>query len=252
VINVDDIALKYNDSRSKSQKFLFKDFSFSSKPGEFTCLVGPSGCGKSTLLNLMAGFIRPSAGEIFVKDKKVLRPDINRTMVFQEYALFPWLNVIENVAFGLDYLITDKNERFVLAAKYLKMVGLLEHAKDRVSHLSGGMKQRVAIARALAVKPDLLLMDEPFGALDERTRTEMHRNLLSIWQELKTNIIFVTHSVDEALLLADRIIVIVKDPVSGLAQIKADIAISEPRLRNLADLSKYRQQIEAELYFCYN
>lgn len=228
----------------KKSKYIIKDLSLEINKGEFVCLLGPSGCGKSSLLGLLAGFIKANQGEVLVADKKVTRPDIGRTLVFQEYALFPWLNVIENVAFGLKNKISDKQERFLIAARYLKMVGLIDHAKDKIAQLSGGMKQRVAIARALAVRPQVLLMDEPFGALDDKTRTEMQSQLTNIWQDLKPSVVFVTHSVDEALLLADRVIIMAK--ASGkdyLGEIKADLQISSARPRNLAELNDYRNQI---------
>ncbi len=146
MIEIKNISLKYPSAENKSQLVL-KDLSLTIKSGEFVCLLGHSGCGKSSLLGLLAGFVQCSQGEIVMDGKKILRHEINRTLVFQEYALFPWLNVIENVAFGLKYKIKNKEERFMLAARYLKMVGLLDHARDKVAELSGGMKQRVAIAR---------------------------------------------------------------------------------------------------------
>lgn len=250
-LEINNLSLKYSAAKNPHD-YVLKDLDLEIKNGEFTCLLGPSGCGKSSLLGLIAGFVKPCQGEILVNGKKIMRPDINRTLIFQEYALFPWLNVIENVAFGLKYTISDKEERYMVASRYLKMVGLIDHAKDRIGQLSGGMKQRVAIARALAVRPDLLLMDEPFGALDDKTRAEMQEQIISIWQDLKPSIVFVTHSVDEALLLADRILVMNKtkdnDESSHLGEIKADIYVDLERPRTLNKLNFYRNQIIEALY----
>jgi NitT/TauT family transport system ATP-binding protein len=245
---INNASLIYQGARHKGD-YILKDINLEIRDGEFTCLLGPSGCGKSSLLGLIAGFVRTSSGELLMKGQKITRPDINRTLVFQEYALFPWLNVIENVAFGLKYQIKDKGERFAQASKYLRMVGLLDHAKDSISQLSGGMKQRVAIARAFVVKPDLLLMDEPFGALDDQSRSNMQKLITEIWSELKTTIVFVTHSIDEALMLADRIIIMGKSTdATGSGEIKADISIVAARPRSLANLNDYRTKVLNALY----
>jgi ABC-type nitrate/sulfonate/bicarbonate transport system ATPase subunit len=241
----EDVSLQFNSKNI----FVVKNINLEIKDGEFVCLLGPSGCGKSSLLSMLAGFNSASSGRILVNDQLVKRPDLNRTLVFQEYALFPWLNVIQNVAFGLKNIIENRDERYLIASRYLKMVGLLSHARDKISELSGGMKQRVAIARALAVKPELLLMDEPFGALDEKTRFDMQSLLIEIWQDLKPSVVFVTHSIDEALLLADRIIVMDKnsqDP-NVIGEIKADIKITETRPRTLSDLGQIREKITSIL-----
>lgn len=241
----EDVSLQFNSKNI----FVVKNINLEIKDGEFVCLLGPSGCGKSSLLSMLAGFNTASSGRILVNEQLVKRPDLNRTLVFQEYALFPWLNVIQNVAFGLKNIIENRDERYLIASRYLKMVGLLSHARDKISELSGGMKQRVAIARALAVKPELLLMDEPFGALDEKTRFDMQSLLIEIWQDLKPSVVFVTHSIDEALLLADRIIVMDKnnkDP-NVIGEIKADIKITESRPRTLSDLVEIREKISSIL-----
>lgn len=248
-VSIKNISLKYAGTEASPSNFILKNLSLIINQGEFVCLLGHSGCGKSSLLGLVAGFVKVSHGEIIVNGKKVTRPDISRTLVFQEYALFPWLNVIENVAFGLRYKVRNKEERFIEATRYLKMVGLLEHARDNISQLSGGMKQRVAIARALAVKPDLLLLDEPFGALDDQTRNNMQVLITDIWQDLKPTILFVTHSVDEALKLADRVIVMGNSIESDtIGEIKADIKININKPRNLNDLSAYRSKILDVIY----
>ena len=241
----DKVSLKFNTKNT----FVVKDIDLEIKEGEFVCLLGPSGCGKSSLLSMLAGFNQPSSGKILVNGEEVKRPDLNRTLVFQEYALFPWLNVIQNVAFGLKKIIESRDERYLLASRYLKMVGLLNNARDKISELSGGMKQRVAIARALAVKPELLLMDEPFGALDDKTRQDMQELLVEIWQDLKPSVVFVTHSIDEALLLADRIIVMDanKDDPSLIGSIKKDIRVDAARPRSLGELKDKKSEISSLL-----
>ena len=195
---------------------------------EFVCLVGPSGCGKTTLLRIIAGLETPTTGRVIVDGHEVTGPDPRRGMVFQEYSLFPWRKVIDNIAFGLEMRGVEKEERRKTAERYLEMVGLSQFRDAYPYELSGGMRQRVAIARALANDPDVLLMDEPFGALDAQTRNRMQRELLSLWDETKQTIVFVTHSVDEAVYLADRIIVLSPRP----ATVREDIAIPWPRPRD--------------------
>lgn len=246
LVDLKNISLAFPSSRGNQKDYILKDFSLSIAAGEFTCLLGPSGCGKSSLLGLIAGFVKATKGSVEVAGEKVSRPDISRTLVFQEYALFPWLNVIENVAFGLQYKIPEKEERMMIAARYLQLVGLSKAAKQSIAELSGGMKQRVALARALAVRPKILLMDEPFAALDDTSRNTMQSELIQIWRELKPSVLFVTHSVDEALMVADRIVVLAKaDETKGQSPglIKADFKITEQRPRQLSDLQGYRQQI---------
>lgn len=197
-------------------------------PGQFVALVGPSGCGKSTLLNIIAGFIKPTAGAAFVGDEMVTKPDIDHGVVFQDYALFPWLSVIDNVAFGLERMGMGKEERHLTALEFLATVGLQDFADKRPNELSGGMKQRAAIARAFATNPSVILMDEPFGALDALTRRFLQHQLLEIWQEYKKTIVFVTHSVQEAVYLADRVIVMTARP----GRIKMDQPIDLPYPRD--------------------
>ncbi|MDD3977308.1 ABC transporter ATP-binding protein [Methanomicrobium antiquum] len=207
---------------------------------EFICLVGPSGCGKTTLLRIIAGLDTPTSGQALLVDKAIEGPDPERGMVFQEYSLFPWLSVIDNIAFGLEMKGVSKPERMQTAGKYLELVGLSQFSNSYPHELSGGMRQRVAIARALANDPKLLLMDEPFGALDAQTRNMMQRELLEIWHRAKKTIIFITHSVDEAVFLADRIIVMSPRP----GKIRDVVEINIPRCRErtspeFADLRKY-------------
>jgi NitT/TauT family transport system ATP-binding protein len=195
--------------------------------GEFLCLLGPSGCGKSTLLNILAGFMPPSSGSVTVSGVAVGAPGPDRAMVFQDYALFPWMTVAENVAFGLKMKRMPRRAIAENVERLLDMLGLTGFAAHYPSDLSGGMRQRVAIARALAVDPPILLMDEPFGALDALTRQSLQDELLRIWQALGKTILFVTHSIDEAIGLADRIVVFTYRP----GTIKAEIAVPLARPR---------------------
>ena len=196
---------------------------------EFICVVGPSGCGKSTLLNIIAGLHEATAGEILVDGVKVEGTGVDRGVVFQQYALFPWLTVKDNVMFGLKLKKElTKEQREEIAMKYIKIVGLEKFVNAYPKELSGGMKQRVAIARAYAVNPSLLLMDEPFGALDAQTRTQLQTELLKTWEEEKKTCFFITHDVEEAILLATRVVVMSARP----GRIKEIIDIDIPYPRN--------------------
>ena len=194
---------------------------------EFICVVGPSGCGKSTLLNILAGLLEPTSGEVLVDGKPVEGTSVDRGVVFQQYALFPWLTVKKNVEFGLKLQKKSPAECEEIAMKYIKMVGLEKFTNSYPKELSGGMKQRVAIARAYAVNPSLLLMDEPFGALDAQTRTQLQTELLKTWEEEKKTCFFITHDVEEAILLASRVVVMSARP--GRIKEVIDIDIPYPR-----------------------
>ena len=202
------------------------------KDGEFVCLVGTSGCGKSTLLRIVAGFERATSGEVLVRGKPVTGPGPDRGVVFQDYGLFPWLSVAENVAYGPRQRRMPKERVAPIVERFLDMVGLLRF-RDRYPHeLSGGMQQRVAIARVLANDPAVLLMDEPFGALDSLTRQTLQEELRKVWQELKPTVILVTHSVEEAVYLADRVVVMGGGPSHGVpGHVKkiVSVAIEHPR-----------------------
>jgi len=198
--------------------------------GQFTCLLGPSGCGKSTLLNAIAGFSLPSSGSILVDGKRVAAPGPDRGMVFQEYALFPWMTVEDNIAFGLHIKGMSKGEIRERVGGLLAMLSLGDFRQRFPKDLSGGMRQRVAIARVLALDSPIMLMDEPFGALDALTRRNLQDELLRIWAELKKTIIFVTHSIEEAVYLADRIVVMTYRP----GTVKRDLLVDLPRLRDPA------------------
>ena len=180
--------------------------------GEFVCLLGPSGCGKSTLLNMIAGFEKPTEGEILIDNEKVDKPRIDRLTIFQDYGLLPWRSVEKNVELGLESLKIPKEKRKEISRKYIELVGLEKFKNHYPSELSGGMKQRVAIARALASKPKILFMDEPFGALDPITRVKLQEDILNIHKEEKMTIIFVTHDVEEAVYLASKIVILSPNP----------------------------------------
>ncbi len=205
--------------------------------GEFLCLLGPSGCGKSTLLNIVAGFLEPTSGTVMIDGESVKGPDARRIFVFQERGVFPWLTVEGNVGFGLFRL--TRAERETRIAHYIKLVGLQGFEKAYPQELSGGMKQRLEVARALAVKPDMLFLDEPFGALDSITRLIMRGELLRIWEAERKTIVFVTHDIEEAVQLADRVVVMSTRPARIQKIVEIDIPhprdISSPRYLELRD-----------------
>lgn len=208
--------------------------------GEFVCILGPSGCGKSTLLNVVAGYIEATTGQVLVDGVKVREPGPDRGMVFQQYSLLPWKTVYENVAFGPQMAGASRKETSQITNTSLSMVGLLKFAKRYPAELSGGMQQRVGIARALANYPAVLLMDEPFGALDAQTRLTMQENLLDIWKNYGTTVMFVTHDVDEAVFLSDRVLIMSAAP----GRIVKDLKIDLPRPRNV-DMTTDRRYIDA-------
>ena len=205
-----------------------QDVTLAIAEGEFVTLVGPSGCGKSSFLNLVAGFLKTSRGSLILDGVPITRPGADRGVVFQEHALFPWMTARKNIAYGLRVNGANRSETDIRVNELLEMVGLSRFADAWPKALSGGMKQRVAIARALANRPKILLMDEPFAALDAQTRRFLQGELLRIWQRTGTTILFVTHSIDEAVLLADRVVVMTSRP----GRIKEIIRIDAPRPRN--------------------
>ncbi len=225
-----------------------EDFSLDIREGELISIVGPSGCGKTTLLRMIAGLLEPTSGEVIIGNKKCEGPGPDRGMVFQEFALFPWRSVRRNVEFGLEMADVPKDERRERAMRYIRAVGLEGFEDHRVHELSGGMKQRVALARAMVTKPDVLLMDEPFGSLDAQTRNIMQMELLRIIERTNSTIVFVTHSVDEAVFLSDRVVILTKRP----ANIKEIVNIDLPRPRDRASEEFIRlrrhilQQLEDE------
>jgi len=213
--------------------------------GDFVCIVGPSGCGKTTFLNIVAGLEKPDSGEILLNGNKISTPGPDRTMVFQEGALFPWLKVIDNVEFGLKIAGIPKDQRRQISQRYLDMMQLTKFADSYIYQLSTGMKQRVAIARALAMDPEILLMDEPFAAIDSQTRDLLLVELQLIWERTKKTIIFVTHNILESVILGNRVVVFKNCP----SKIKKEIIIDyrRPRLAEDENLQKYYHQILEEL-----
>ena len=221
-IEIRDVSLVYDTPSGQVPGV--KDVSFDIGASEFVCIVGPSGCGKSTLLNIIAGFVAPAAGEILIGGKKVVGHGMDRGVVFQDFAqLFPWRTALGNVAFGLEMKGMAKDEREQIAREQLRLVKLEKFTASYPHHLSGGMQQRVAIARALAYNPAVLLMDEPFAALDALTRDDMQRLLADVWRETRKTVIYVTHNVAEAVYLADRVIVMTPHPGTVKTQIKIDL-----------------------------
>lgn len=219
-----------------------ENISLSVHEGEFVCLVGPSGCGKSTLLNIVAGLEQPDGGQVLADGKPVTGPGRDRMMMFQESALFPWLDVMDNVMFGLKLKPNLSNtERREVAAYYLRLVGLENFLHANIHELSGGMKQRVALARALAPNPRVLLMDEPFAALDALTREQLYGDIQRIWQERRKTILFVTHNVREAACLGDRVVLF--SPHPGRVEEEFRVDLSRPRDINSVDLAQHATKI---------
>jgi len=240
------VSKLYPARRGHAQAFAVQDVSLRIAPGRFVCLLGPSGCGKSTLLNMAAGFIRPSTGRILVDGAPVTGPGADRGVVFQEYALFPWYTVLENVALGPRAKRLPRAEQQALAERYLRMVGLHEHRHKFPKELSGGMRQRAAIARTLANQPPIILMDEPFGALDAQTREGLQDQLLDIWTGTQTTIVFVTHSINEAVFLADEIAILAAHPGRLVHVVGNDLP--RPRSRTGADVVALERQIHEQRY----
>jgi len=212
----------------ESEIVALEDINLDIQSGEFICLLGPSGCGKSTLLNAIAGFSPPTSGSITIDDKTVQNPGPDRGMVFQEYALFPWMSVEQNIAFGLEIKKLPKTQIKEKVDALLGMLNLRDFRERYPKDLSGGMRQRVAIARVLALDSPILLMDEPFGALDSLTRRNLQDELLRIWTTFKKTVIFVTHSIEESIYLADRIMVMTYRP----GKIKKEVSVTMPRSRD--------------------
>lgn len=229
-IRVENFSLDYPGHNGLTRAV--SNVSLHVQPGEFVSIIGPSGCGKSTFLNAIAGFLKPSSGKVLVDGGMIDGPGADRGMVFQQYSLFPWQTVRQNVEFGLKFINVSRRQRRVVARALLDLAGLLPFENHYPDRLSGGMKQRVGIVRALATRPRVLLLDEPFGALDAQTRTIMQQMLTDMWQELKISVLFVTHDIDEAIFLSDRIYVMTARP----GTVKAEITVPLPRPRTTATL----------------
>jgi NitT/TauT family transport system ATP-binding protein len=230
-LSVRGVSKSYVSTRGERIQAL-DDIGFDVAPGEFVCLIGPSGCGKSTLLNLVAGLERPDGGEIWINDRPVTRPGPDRAVLFQEPSLFPWMTVLGNVEFALQLVGVPKEERAERAMTWLRKVHLTRFAHAQPHELSGGMRQRAALARALAARPEVLLGDEPFGALDAQSREVLQQELQQVWSEAGNTFVFVTHNVREAVFLADRVIVMSARPGTLLAEYR----ITAPRPRTFEDV----------------
>ncbi|RZS36018.1 NitT/TauT family transport system ATP-binding protein [Corticibacter populi] len=217
-------------SAGESLNWALSDVDLDIAAGEFVCAIGPSGCGKTTLLNMIAGFIRPTKGQLYARGQAITGPGPDRGVVFQEYALFPWLTAQKNIEFGLKQQGVAKAQRQAYATELLRLTGLLHAGQRYPFELSGGMRQRVAVARALATRPGILLMDEPFAAIDALTRATLQEELLRIWQELGLSVFFITHNIDEAVFLAQRIVVM--SPHPGRVRDIIDIPLPYPRRRD--------------------
>jgi len=222
--------------------------------GEFICIIGHSGCGKSTLLNMVSGFSQPSSGEVRLNGKPIGKPGPDRMVVFQGYALLPWLSVYENVYLAVNAVNPDmaKNAKDDIVHSHLAMVGLTEAADKLPGQISGGMKQRVAIARALSIRPEVLILDEPFGALDAITKEELQEELLKIWNQNRCTVLMITHDIDEALFLADKLVMMTNGPAANIGEVLT-IPFSRPRDRSrMMEMPEYYQVRNYALDFLYN
>lgn len=239
-IHITDVEKRYvRRSRGKKPEVLqvLSNVNLTVRPSEFVCIVGPSGCGKTTLLRIVAGLVAPDGGEVTVGDTKVTGPGRDRAVVFQDFALLPWANVVTNIAYGLKLRGDSKESRIRRAEELVNLVGLTGFEHSLPHELSGGMKQRVGLARALAVEPKVLLMDEPLGSLDEISRRSMQEELLRVWESDRKTAIFVTHSVEEAVFLADRVVVMKASP-GRIAEV-VDIDLPRPRTRDIENSKEF-------------
>jgi NitT/TauT family transport system ATP-binding protein len=244
-LQVINVSKKFLNTKNGIQVSAIENITLSIEEGQFVCFVGPSGCGKSTLLNILAGLDRPTNGQVVLNGQVVTETGPDRIMVFQENALFPWLKVIDNVEFGLKMAGVEKKTRFEISMRYLDLMQLSKFADLYTYQLSGGMKQRVAIARALVTDPEILLMDEPFAALDSQTRDLLLVELQLIWAKTRKTIVFVTHNILESVCLGDKVIVFTSRP----GKIKAEISVEHrrPRLSEDTDLQGYQRRVLEEL-----
>ncbi|MGE8538556.1 MAG: ABC transporter ATP-binding protein [Acinetobacter sp.] len=245
-----EFPAKSSSSKQLSAPFVaVENVTLDIQQGEFVSIVGPSGCGKSTLLDLIAGLTRPSSGQILLNGKEITRPGLDRGIVFQQYALYPWLNALQNIEFGLEAKGVDKKTRRQKAQYYLELVGLAGFEQHFPNELSGGMKQRVAIARSLAYEPEILLMDEPFAALDAQTRETLQEELLNIWRTSKATIIFITHSIDEAIYLSQRVAIMTSRPgrIKDVIQIPDSLQAKTQDIRSTAEYGRLRHHIWSQL-----
>jgi nitrate ABC transporter ATP-binding subunit len=233
---------------------VLENVSLNVQQGEFICLIGHSGCGKSTLLNMVSGFSQPTHGEVRLQGKPIVKPGPDRMVVFQGYALLPWLTVFENVYLAVNRVYGEKStaEKTKIVKDHLAMVGLTEAADKKPPQISGGMKQRVAIARALSIRPEVLILDEPFGALDAITKEELQEELLKIWNDHRCTVLMITHDIDEALFLADRLVMMTNGPAANIGEVM-DIPFKRPRDRSrIMEMPEYYKLRNYALDFLYN
>lgn len=242
-ISVEGVSKIY-ELKDKSKSVALEKVDLSIEEGKFICLLGPSGCGKTTLLNMIAGFDKPSTGTIKINGNEVRQPSTDRIAIFQNFGLLPWRTVIKNVELGLESKGFDEKKRLEIAEEYLELVALSDFKNHHPNQLSGGMQQRIAIARALAVDPEILFMDEPFGALDAMTRMTMQDEIERIWQEKKKTIIFVTHDIEEAVFLADKIVIMTAGP--GKVKKTIDVPLARKRDRTSPDFQAIRDRVFRE------
>ncbi|NYT12104.1 MAG: ABC transporter ATP-binding protein [Methanomassiliicoccales archaeon] len=250
MLEIGGVSKVFHDRRKGRGVIALRDIHLSVARNEFLVIIGPSGCGKSTLINMIAGFDRPTRGRILHEGEVVTGPSPRRAVVFQDHSLFPWMSVMENIEFGLVSNGISPSVRRKTALHYLELVGLSDFKDARPCELSGGMMQKVAVARTLALEPDLLLMDEPFGSLDEETRRRMDRELLSIWKKEKKTVIFITHNLEEAVLLADRIVLMSTRP----GEVEAEWIVRRERPRDPMSpcMCELKREISARLTGVYH
>ena len=228
---IDQVSKVYPNPNGEAYTVL-ENVNLTVNEGEFICVIGHSGCGKSTLLNMVAGFNQPTEGEVRLQNARITKPGPDRMVVFQNYSLLPWMSAFQNIYLGINavWRKKPKSEKEAIVREHLAMVGLTDAADKRPQALSGGMKQRVSIARALALRPQVLILDEPFGALDPITREELQEELLKIWMEHRTTVLMITHDIDEALFLADRVVMMTNGPAATVGEIM-DVPFARPRSR---------------------
>jgi bicarbonate transport system ATP-binding protein/nitrate/nitrite transport system ATP-binding protein len=231
-LEFDSVAKIYPTAKGKGSYIVLEDVNLSIQEGEFVCVIGHSGCGKSTLLSMVSGLNKPSTGEIRLKNQPITKPGPDRMVIFQNYSLLPWKTAYENVYLAVEQVYKHKSaqEKKDITLEHLELVGLTEAINKKPAQLSGGMKQRVAIARALATRPEVLIMDEPFGALDPITREEMQEELVKIWQDHRCTVLMITHDIDEALFLSDRLVMMTNGPSANIGEV-LDIPFPRPRDR---------------------
>lgn len=252
LLRFEQVGLSY--STPKGPYPVLKDVDFEVRAGEFVCVIGHSGCGKSTLLNTVSGFSKPTSGRVLLDGHPIQRPGPDRMVVFQGYALLPWLSAYDNVHLAVDSVKPELSARQKreIVVEHLELVGLGGASGKLVTQLSGGMKQRVAIARALAIRPEVLILDEPFGALDAITKEELQEELLKIWNTQKCTVLMITHDIDEALFLADRLVMMTNGPAAGIGEI-LEIDFARPRDReDIMEDPRYYELRNRALDFLYN